>query len=326
MSTIYLLEDGTKISKDGGKFIITKHDGQKTEFPSGYAECIVVLGKAQITYDVIVEILRDNRSIIYLNRDGSILGTLGSKDVQGRVYLSQLEAYNNPERRITLARKIVGEKIKEQKNLLNSYNKRLLSQELDKTARKLVALIKLVDKQQNINKLMGIEGLAARTYFECFAIISNKSVFSWNGRKKNPAPDPINCMLSYAYTLLEKDVRIALAEYCLLPEIGFLHNLNFRKDSLVYDLMEPFRPALADRVVLKAINRKQFTEDDFIINDNRCYFSDEARRRFIQIYEEEAGEFDNDNRDFRTKIKEFVRKMVAELRKKDDTLIVEKAN
>lgn len=326
MSTIYLLEDGTKISKDGGRFVITKHDGQKTVFPSGYAECIVVLGKVQITYDVIAEILRDNRSIIYLNRDGSILGKLGTQNVQGRVYLTQLEAYNDHESRITLARRIVCEKIKEQKNLLNSYNKRLQSQEIDKTVRKLAALIKLVDKQQNINKLMGIEGLAARTYFECFTIICNQSVFTWSGRKKRPAPDPINCMLSYAYTLLEKDVRIALAEYCLLPEIGFLHSLDFRKDSLVYDLMEPFRPALADRVVLKAINRKQFTEDDFIVNDNRCYFRDEARRKFIQIYEEEAGAFDTDNDDFRTKIKVFIRKMVAELRKKDDTMIVETTN
>lgn len=102
---------------------------------------------------------------------------------------------------------------------------------------------------------------------------------------RRPAPDPVNAMLSFAYTLLEKDIRRAAAAAGLSPYIGFLHELNYRKDSLIYDLMEPFRPLIADRFVLKCINLRIFTQDDFVMENGRCLFTEESKKRFIDMYE-----------------------------------------
>lgn len=315
MSTIYLMEHGMKVSKDGGRFIITKADGNVVEIPSGYIDCLVVGGNVQLSNSVILELLRNNKSIIYLERDGSILGTLGSGKQKARIYVKQLEAYNHKEARVDIARMVLEEKLKSQRNLLYSYNKRLQDIDIKKAVSKLSGLLKALSKQESVAGLMGVEGLAARTYFECFKIIIGNNSFVWEGRRKHRAPDPINCMLSFAYYLLEKDVRISLAEYGMLTEIGFLHELDYRKDSLVYDIMEPFRAQLADRVVLKAVNLKMFSDEDFIVERGACVFTEQARKRFIALYEESAGSFGEEQKSARKNIAGFIRRLLDMIRR-----------
>ena len=140
---------------------------------------------------------------------------------------------------------------------------------------------------------MGIEGVAAKAYFDTFAILLSGGAFKWNGRHKRPATDPVNAMLSFGYSMLEKDVRRAISTAGLASSIGFLHELNYRKDSLVYDLMEVFRPTIIDKLVLRCISLKIFTESDFIISDGKCLFEEDAKKRFIAEYENYVGQEDD---------------------------------
>ena len=158
-----------------------------------------------------------------------------------------------------------------------------------------IALAKVAIRQKSIDKLLGVEGLAAKTYFETFSLLIKGDDFVWNGRKRRPASDSVNSMLSFAYSLLEKDVRRAVSVAGLENSIGFLHAVDFRKDSLIFDVMEIFRPSVADKFVFRCLNWSLFTSSDFEMNGDRCFLKEEARNRFIKAFEEYMGEYIDDS-------------------------------
>ena len=91
---------------------------------------------------------------------------------------------------------------------------------------------------------------------------------------------------NYGYAFLEREVRMAVIGAGLDGRMGFFHSNNGRKDSLVFDLMEPFRQRIIDRLVLKLLNRKQFKPEDFsYMQDGGCCLRDAARQRWIECYE-----------------------------------------
>lgn len=314
MSIIYLNEPGLNVRKNGGKFNVIKLDGTCMEMPSGYVDCFVVMSNAQISNNVIKEMLCTGRQIIYMDKFGKVLGCLGADNHIARINLRQLSIYQDMTKRMDLARYLIKEKLKSQKKLLDTYNKNYKVQELKGAAVGIEELTRKVDEATDISSLMGLEGSAARLYYSCFGTLIFNLDFVWNGRKKHPAHDPINAMLSYGYFLLEKDVRIGLSTSGMLLDIGVLHNLDFRKESLVYDLMEPFRAAIVDRIVLKAINLRKFDEEDFIMEGDRCIFTDNARRRFISYYEDNVGCFEAEVENLRCRINAFIRDYVAKLK------------
>ena len=116
-----------------------------------------------------------------------------------------------------------------------------------------------------IETLRGIEGDAARTYFDVFdhLIVANKEDFFFQGRNRRPPLDNVNALLSFIYTLLAHDARAACESAGLDPAVGFLHSDRPGRPSLALDLMEELRPFLADRLVLSLINRQQITGKGF---------------------------------------------------------------
>ena len=147
-------------------------------------------------------------------------------------------------------------------------------------------VIALADAQ-SVAELDGIEGSAARAYFEALFTNYNRSPFSWPGRVKHPATDPLNALLSLGYTMLMNEL-LGLAEARGLdPALGFLHELDGNRPSLALDLMEPFRHAAVDRMVLTAVNRNTFTPDDFSDRgpQSGLALKPEAFRRYLEEYE-----------------------------------------
>jgi CRISPR-associated protein Cas1 len=109
--------------------------------------------------------------------------------------------------------------------------------------------------------------------------------FDFNGRNRRPPKDPINALLSLAYSLLAKDWTITLQLVGLEPLLGFFHEPRFGRPALALDLMEPFRPIVADSVVIGAVNNGELTESDFIVGHTGCMLKKHARQRFIAAYE-----------------------------------------
>lgn len=295
MSTIYLTEAGMEVTKDGGSIVFTNVDGKRTELPSNYVNSLVVMSKVQISHSVMLELLRNDGKVIYLDKYGKVLGKITNHEGSGRALINQVDAYRDEAKRLSLAQYIVAKKIDGEIKLLEYLNKRTKNEEISKVLKKLKLFKDLVDKQKNEEQLMGIEGICARIYFSCFGLLIKNDAFSWQGRKKHPAPDPVNALLSFTYALVEKDIRVALADTDFALSVGYLHSLDNRKDSLVYDLLEIFRASVADKFVLRFINLQMVHSEDFVQEEGRCFMSKELLKKFIAVYEDYAGNFDNDN-------------------------------
>ena len=158
---------------------------------------------------------------------------------------------------------------------------------------------------RSLPELLGIEGAAANQYFQQFngmiklsddlpgletpaSIQKNQRVFSFNftNRNRRPPTDPINAMLSLAYSLLSKDCTLAALAVGFDPYLGFYHQPRFGRPALALDLMEEMRPLIAESTVLSCINNRVVTEKDFIRAGEAVNLTAAGRKRFFQMYEQ----------------------------------------
>jgi CRISPR-associated protein Cas1 len=145
----------------------------------------------------------------------------------------------------------------------------------------------------NLDALRGIEGEGAALYFGVFGklILSEEEDFLFSGRNRRPPLDPVNCLLSFIYTLLMHDVRSALESVGLDPCVGFLHRDRPGRAGLALDLMEEFRAPFADRLVLSLINRKQLRGKDFQRTEQGAVLlKDAARKEVLVAYQNRKQE------------------------------------
>ena len=143
--------------------------------------------------------------------------------------------------------------------------------------------------------LLGFEGDAAATYFRAFAGLlappangdgtDNLTPFRFETRNRRPPTDPVNAMLSLAYSMLTRHLTIALAAVGLDPYRGLLHAPRHGRPALALDLMEPFRPIIADSVVLTVINTGEMSPTDFVTGATGTALTSAGRRRFIGAFE-----------------------------------------
>lgn len=134
---------------------------------------------------------------------------------------------------------------------------------------------------------MGLEGMATREYFRAFSMLVKPELdFHFSHRNRRPPQDPVNALLSYAYTLLAKDMMSAIQVVGFDPYVGFLHHPVYGRPALALDLMEEFRPVIADSAVLLAINRRVVGISDFEFNLGGCFLNNHGRKKFYKCYEE----------------------------------------
>ena len=155
---------------------------------------------------------------------------------------------------------------------------------------------------QSLEELLGIEGAAASFYFQQFSGMikvedelatpepSNAAPqlrfnFDFTGRKRRPPADPVNAVLSVAYGLHAKDCTIAALTVGLDPYVGFYHQPRFGRPALALDVMEEFRPLVAESSALTAINNRMITEKDFVRAGRAVNLSAAGRKQFFVAYE-----------------------------------------
>jgi CRISP-associated protein Cas1 len=140
--------------------------------------------------------------------------------------------------------------------------------------------------------LLGIEGTAARIYFEQFAgMLKAESedelpAFDFDGRNRRPPRDPVNALLSFAYSLLVKDLTIVCHAIGFDPYVGFYHQPRFGRPALSLDLMEGFRPLVAESAVLTAVNSRMITPTDFIAAGRSVALTAAGRKAVLRAYEQ----------------------------------------
>lgn len=146
--------------------------------------------------------------------------------------------------------------------------------------------------------LLGVEGDSAATYFRAFSGLlappgtqeseqdsEDLAPFRFDARNRRPPTDPVNAMLSLGYAMLTRHCTVALATVGLDPYRGFFHAPRYGKPALALDIMEPFRPIIADSVVLSAVNTGEISAGDFVSAPTGTSLTPAGRRRFVAAFE-----------------------------------------
>lgn len=197
----------------------------------------------------------------------------------------QFAAAADPEQALHIARRFIATKIQNCRALLMRNH-----ESLPDTARnELDRLAKRAARASSAATLFGIEGAAARVYFAQFKgmlkATAQSAGFDFEGRNRRPPRDPVNALLSFAYALLTKEATIAARAAGFDPHLGFFHQPRYGRPSLALDLMEEFRPIIADSVVLTAINNGEIGERAFVTRGGATALDARGRRAFIETFE-----------------------------------------
>jgi CRISPR-associated protein Cas1 len=164
---------------------------------------------------------------------------------------------------------------------------------LNRSIAELNSSLKSLGLNQSLDSVRGLEGDAAHTYFGVFdnLIVAQKESFTFQERNRRPPLDNVNCLLSFLYTMLVHDCRSALEAVGLDPAVGFLHRDRPGRPSLALDLMEEFRPFLADRLTLSLINLRQVQDKGFNKTEaGAVMMNDETRKTLLVAYQERKQE------------------------------------
>lgn len=286
MGMLYLLSDGSSARKVGPRIAVEKNGEIVGRLPVRSIDGVVIGRNAQITTQVIFELLELSIPVVYIDEHGKILGALCNEKQTSARLLRQLEIFGDTDKQLALSKEIVGEKISNQQNILKQYAKTKDAEKLGEKLKRLKSQADKVTSAKNLEELRGVEGMASKIYFSTFPELIDLTRWTWKGRSQHPAADPMNALLNYGYAFLEREVRIAIALAAMDARIGFFHSNDGRKDSLVYDLMEFFRQPVIDRFVLSMVNRKMISPDDFEKSKEDCRLKFDAVKIWCTRYEE----------------------------------------
>lgn len=282
---LYVQEQGAKISLVGEELVIRGRDGVTTRARLPNVSQISLFGNVQITTQAIRAAMDRGISLSFLTSGGWFSGRAtgtDSKNIELRV--AQHRVLDDSDTCVALARGVIASKIRNCRTLL----RRNHSAAPEVTLSELEQLAKKAEKVSALDSLLGFEGTAARSYFSEFSGMikgAESKAFDLDGRNRRPPRDPINALLSFAYSLLTKEFVLAISSVGLDPLLGFFHRPRFGRPALALDLMEEFRPILADSTVISVINNGVVTSSDFVIHPTGVSLKAHGRRRFILAYE-----------------------------------------
>ncbi|HTS26310.1 MAG TPA: CRISPR-associated endonuclease Cas1, partial [Bryobacteraceae bacterium] len=229
------------------RILVEKDQDLLLEIPLRQTDSVAVFGNVQVTTQALTELLDRGIPLALYTRHGRLKGHLMpelSKNVPLRV--AQYRIALDEARSLGIAKAVVRAKLQNGGKLLADYRRNYPSNVLASACEALRRGQESAVAARQHSELLGIEGAAAATYFGAFPVV-NRSELPFDGRRKHPATDPINSLLSLGYTLVMNEIRAVLEGAGMESHLGFLHKVDYGRPSLALDLLEPFRPAVVDR-------------------------------------------------------------------------------
>ncbi len=272
---------GAMIGLRGEQFTISFHGETLQKAPAQQVRAIYLYGPVQLTAAAAHFCLEHTVDVAYFAASGRFLGLLRGLPASGiDARLGQYRLHAEEKIRMTLSREFIRAKIHNQRVLLmrNADN---AQEAVDEMARLRDATADATDTCS----LMGLEGRAAALYFRSFrSMLRTELGFDFERRNRRPPRDPVNALLSMAYSMLCKELTGVCHTVGLDPFAGFLHAPRYGRPALALDLMEEFRPIIADSVVISMINRREIGPEDFVHSSNGVFLKDDGRRSFWEAY------------------------------------------
>lgn len=293
LNTLFLTKPKAQVHKDG-ECLLVKDQGQVVlRTPIHLLGGVVCLGRIYVSPQALAHCAENNVAVSYLSENGRFWGRLQGP-VSGNVLLrkQQYRVSDNEAQAGDIARAVVAAKIANCRTVLRRAARSGQSEErggdLGQAADQLGAILERLEPEYDLARIRGLEGEAASAYFEVFdhLISQQKEDFFFQGRSRRPPLDRVNALLSFTYTLLVHDVSAACQAVGLDPQVGFLHRDRPGRPSLALDLMEEFRPIMADRLVLSLINLRKISAKSFKpTGSGAVSMTDEGRKALIVAYQ-----------------------------------------
>lgn len=290
---LYVQSHRAYIRKDGERFVVQENRETVAEARIGEVSQVALFGGASLTTPALHECFRREVPVTWLSYGGWFMGHTvgtGARNVETRTH--QYRGSFDPDVCLTLARGWVTAKIANCRTLLR--RNRRDGAEGEAAPDELAGLMKVdmggAGRAGSIETLRGVEGAAASRYFQAFSRMLKTDPdgvmpFDFSTRNRRPPRDPVNALLSFGYAMLVREWTVALSAVGLDPYRGFYHQPRFGRPALALDMMEPFRPLIADSAVLTVINTREVHPDDFIHAAGGCALVSGARKKFIAAFE-----------------------------------------
>ncbi|MGD0498366.1 MAG: CRISPR-associated endonuclease Cas1 [Bryobacteraceae bacterium] len=295
---LYLNTQGVRVGKSGGVLQVKDKEKLLQEARIGEICQVSLMGNVQVSTQAVQALCEAGVPVCYFSGGGWFYGiTVGLNEKNVFLRRNQFRLAEQDSFARAFARKLVAGKIRNQRTLLQRNH-------VEPNRATLAGLKEMAERAEragSVEELLGIEGNAARLYFGDFAGMvkpgeeapsggsapgaAAEMTFDFEGRNRRPPRDPVNALLSLGYSLLAKDLTVACYAVGFDPYIGFYHQPRFGRPALALDLMEPFRPLIADSAALTAINTGMVTPKDFVRVGGSVALTAGGRKGFFRSYE-----------------------------------------
>ncbi len=269
MDSLYVVEQGCYLRKDGESLKIMKGRKVIQTIPASGLRRLVIAGWSSLTGAVLDFLIRNQVDTVFMTPTGRFRARLLLDDT-GHVELRQKQYVRLADNdfKAAAARAVAAGKLENHIRFLRRRASQREIPELASVALQIKALSRQLEGEKDLDRIRGMEGYAARLMYGVFGLLITNEKFEFKGRNRRPPLDPVNALLSFVYTLLTNEVQNAIKVAGLDPYLGALHEPGRGRPSLACDLVEEWR-AWGERMVLTLINRKVVEPEDFILKRAR---------------------------------------------------------
>jgi CRISPR-associated protein Cas1 len=298
LNTLYVTTPESYLTRDGQNVVVSIKSEEKFRIPIHNIEGIVCFGYMGASPGLIGLCADHNVGLTYATENGWFLGRFIGK-INGNVLLrrKQFRMADSDTDSVNIAKMFISGKLANCRNVLQrakrDHEQSINTDSFDESINIINNKLRSIQRSKNLDEIRGNEGEGAMAYFSVFdqMILHQKEDFYFHQRSRRPPLDNVNAMLSFVYTLLMHEVTTALETVGLDPCVGFLHRDRPGRSSMALDLMEEFRPYLADRLVLSLVNRKQVNSKGFIHQETTgVYTTDATRKEIISAWQKRKQE------------------------------------
>jgi len=292
-NTLFLTTPGLYVSRENLTLRIEQDREIKLIIPIHHLESVCIFGPMIITPEALRLCFEHGVGVNHFSETGYFIGRWeGVPNTSVTLRRSQYRAADDLAKSAVIAKHCIAGKIQNaRQSLLRSARENSDESEsgrLQRCAEELSGVLRRLQVTQDIDQIRGHEGQAARIYFGIFDLHlkQQRDDFHFKERSRRPPRDEVNCLLSFIYALLLHDCIAALTATGLDPYVGYLHEDRSNRPGLALDLMEEFRPALADRLAMTMINRKQIGKSDFLRREGGAVeFTDNGRKSVLTAWQ-----------------------------------------
>ncbi len=290
LNTLYVSSQGSYIHKEGETIVVEREQQKLLQLPVHTIGGIVCFGNVLCSPFLLGFCAEHDIAISFLTEYGNFLASVRGP-VSGNVLLRRGQYRMADDAEITrkIAANIVAGKLANSRLVMSravrDHGEKIDAASIKSASASIDRLMNELPHAVDSDGVRGIEGMAAAEYFSVFNhfIVDQKEAFVFTDRNRRPPLDPVNALLSFVYTLLSHDLRSAIETVGLDPAVGFLHRDRPGRPGLALDLMEEFRPVIADRLVLSLINRRQVSPQGFKQAENGAVVMDDATRKTVLV-------------------------------------------